>query len=208
MTERTLAAMAVVVVAAGCGGPTDPTSIGESVERQARQVVVTGRLMEYATGLPVPGMHLVFEQRNLSGQVLATAETTSDPTGTYVLTVAPGAWGTQGNDIIATVQVPETGVFHGDLLRDVGFHCVARYGVITDRQTRQPIANVRVRLLSQTVQTDSNGWYRVDFGCSGGPIGFNTTVMFFDAPGYKSSVLTIGRGVFAVERTDLFLGRR
>jgi hypothetical protein len=84
---------------------------------------------------------------------------------------------------------------------------VTRYGMVLDSQTFLPIVGAEVRG-SRVVTTDRDGWYQIDFGCSTGSTGFNTTSLTAVHPDYNSQQFSGGRGFQAVRRDDVALTRR
>jgi hypothetical protein len=75
----------------------------------------------------------------------------------------------------------------------------------TDVGSVYPVGVVRG---SRVVTTDRDGWYQIDFGCSTGSTGFNTTSLTAVHPDYNSQQFSGGRGFQAVRRDDVALTRR
>jgi hypothetical protein len=89
--------------------------------------------------------------------------------------------------------------------------CIARYGIVTDRDTGEPIDGVDVFLGANPgyhATTDLTGWYLVNAGCpAGGIIGFNTTLIYFSRPGYADGSRVVGRGLSGFQRLDWSISR-
>ena len=82
--------------------------------------------------------------------------------------------------------------------------CIARYGVVSDARTLRPVPGAMVILNTGSARTGADGWYRIDFGCSGGSIGFNAGHMRVSHPRYTPGDFPVGP-VRGVERFDIDL---
>jgi hypothetical protein len=135
--------------------------------------------------------------------------TTADAAGFYNLTIpAVGRYDVWVDArIIGSAEVTFPS-YRGDLLVP-SRTCVSRYGTVADGESRRPIANVAVSLGGQTVNSDAEGWYRIDLGCpANGFVGFNTTFIYFSHPDYADKSQVAGRGVSGVIRLDMTLQHR
>jgi hypothetical protein len=201
---RQLALAILIMLAVGCDkSPVAPTST---------EVHVNGTVLDYATGIPIPGVTVTFDN-SLSVPPEAPRRVTvvSDARGSYSASVPIG-------DYQAFVDGQWVGYLHltsspyrGDLLARWDT-CVARYGFITDAQTHRPIAGASVTIGgsgSGSAVTGIDGWYRIEFGCpANGQIGFNTTVLNATHPSYAAGSATVGRGISGVSRIDVELQPR
>jgi hypothetical protein len=201
-----LAFIFALAVGPACDTPTEPTRVARAVPRPTAAVTISGRVSEYSTNAATARARVGFGDLNFSGRFVANAEATTDAAGSYVLTIQPGSYlAAVDGQVVGSVHLVDASV-SGDLLINPG-RCVARYGVITDPRSHRPIEGVRVTLASRTVTSGSDGAYRIDLGCSG-PLGFNTTSMYFDYGENPRDCTPVGRGIDAVERIDMFLGGR
>ena len=83
--------------------------------------------------------------------------------------------------------------------------CISRYGVVSDARTLRPVPGATVMLNTGSARTGPDGWYRIDFGCSGGSIGFTTGHMRVTHPRYAQGQFPVGPGLRGVERFDVDL---
>jgi len=197
----------VMSAAAACSTPTEPTFAGYAEPRVTTPVIVSGRALAYPSDAALPSAVIAFGNLDFSGRFVADVTAIANTLGAYTASVRPGSYLVAvGARTVGTVRILETGTPRGDLLVNPG-PCVARYGVIADANSHRPLAGVTVKLGGRSATSESDGWYRIDLGCSGG-IGFNTTFIYFDLPGYPTHCQVVGRGIDGVERIDFFLSRR
>jgi hypothetical protein len=166
-------------------------------------VPVSGRVLEFAANTPVPNATVVF-----SGPTTTTTVTRTD--GSYTLVIPRiGIF----NLLVDGRPIGSTRVtgseYRGDLLVNPGI-CVARYGTVTDAQTRRPLSDASIYLLGRIATTGADGWYRLDFGCPTdtlfpGVVGGNTTFYYVGHPKYSPVQQGAGRGVARVRREDFEL---
>ena len=201
-------AVLAIALAAACDAPVAPTGVARASPRQDLAAArFAGRALDYGTSTGVPNLTVALGTV-LFPSFVADSQTTTDAGGSFSVTVPPGAYFAAVNGVFSGSINVTSGGARGDLLARWGT-CVARYGVVADAETRQPLAGVRVQLVGQTATTDADGWYRIDLGCpANGLVGFNTTFISFSHPDYPNTCQVAGRGVFGVARLDLFLGRR
>jgi hypothetical protein len=204
--------LALVVGLAACGRPPNATAPSlDSFERVSalglapgasfsKAMPIRGRVVRYINGAPISGALIRF-----ANDALGDITTTTDRDGHYELT-APGGVFTVIMDGLYFGTVRTLGArFRGDLFFDYPITCAARYGVVPDRRTWLPIEGATLSLLGHVVQSDADGWYRIDVGCpSPYPVG-GTTVMTVTHPNYMSRLQVVGRGVDAVGRVDIDL---
>jgi hypothetical protein len=186
---RNMMLACTILLALGCGAKT-PTS-------PSGGVTVSGRVLDFGTGLGVSGATVVFSD---------TAVT--DANGSYTMTVPPGSY-TPLVDGVAMGDARVRGSsYRGDLL--VRSHlCISRYGTLTDARTPRPVVDATVSLAGRSVKSGSDGWYRIDLGCTdNGLFGFNTTFIYVSHPNYVDYSQVVGRGVYKAFRLDLELQRR
>jgi hypothetical protein len=159
-------------------------------------VDIHGRVAEFATGQPVPGIGVTFGEFQL----------VTDQIGNYVIRVPTGDYELHVADepIVATVLVRGTWT-HGDFFTHGG-DCGARYGNITDRLTGRPVVGAALAVGIVPVFSDSDGWYRLDGGC-GSCGSCNTIFITASASGYETFTRTLGRGFRNVQRLDIALER-
>src|SRR5262245_53874246 len=87
--------------------------------------------------------------------------------------------------------------------------CIARYGIVVDKATQRPVFGARISNPYGSASTDSNGWFRVNLGCSGDTCaGFNTTFLYITHPNYADGQIMAGRGICFVSRMDIALEHR
>jgi hypothetical protein len=113
------------------------------------------------------------------------------------------------NDTLIGRGYPVGEDYRGDLLVNPGT-CVSRYGVVIDTRTLQPLAEVSLAILTNTLATTRiNGWYRIDWGCpASGWVGFNTTFLRASHPNYHSHDALLGRGISGSQRLDFILSAK
>jgi hypothetical protein len=205
---RFVVAVIVVHLAAGCAtSPTEPTG----------SLRVSGLVLAVTAYTGVPGATVIFdpsETFNGSIRVPSSAATrgVTDDNGFYTLAVsAIGDYRTWVDDEFVGMSQVTGSSYRGDFFVRGGTTCVARYGTITDADTRKPVsgATVSITLSTATAMSGSDGWYRIDLGCpANGLFGFNTTFLSIKHPGYADFSRIIGRGVSGVLRLDCELQRR
>jgi hypothetical protein len=109
--------------------------------------------------------------------------------------------------LVPLVRLTAAG-YRGDLFVRPGT-CVTRYGIVADNETLRPVANATVTLLASSAITAIDGWYRIDFGCPANSwVGANTTFMSVTHPNYVDGSVGVGRGVYSLQRIDVWLKRR
>lgn len=192
---RNLALAALILLTVGCHGlqmPSGPSSNG-----------VSGRVIDFASGVGVSGASIVFGER--------TART--DANGTYTIdSLASG----QYEPLVDGVWMGQSRVtgpgYRGDLLVRPGT-CVSRYATLADGGTHRPVAGATVGQvgpgLNASTVSGLDSWYRIDLGCpANGLVGFNTTALSVSHPNYVDPLRPVGRGVGGATRLDLDLERR
>jgi hypothetical protein len=177
-------------------------------------VRVNGIVIDYTTGLAVPGATVTFDNSfSVPPETPRTvaAVAVGDAMGAYTASVPVGYYSTYVDGQWVGVLHLTSSPFRGDLFGHWG-NCVARYGLITDAQTHRPIAGAAVSIsgtVSGTTVTGIDGWYRLEFGCpAGGSIGFNTTGLNATHPNYATGSASVGRGISGVGRIDVELQPR
>jgi hypothetical protein len=198
-----IASTILLIAAVGCdsGSPAVP-SVGHAVPR-GRPVTLSGRVLNFATGVGLSGATLGFTGADAALPPEATMVT--DASGSYK--VALPELGVH----YALVDGVQVGLLRvtgsddrGDLLARPG-SCVARYGTVADGLTLRPVAGATVSLGTKVV-TAEDGWYRIDLGCpTNGIIGSGTTFMYVSHPNYLQQSEVVGRGVAGVQRRDVWL---
>src|SRR5262249_16173168 len=171
---------------------------------------ITGRVIDFGTGAGVAAATVTFGHpvytntgRFVPGNPHVAV---ADAGGQYSLRLPSDNYTVWVNDgpIGSAVGTPS---YRGDLLVQPGL-CVSRYGTVTDVVNGWPIVNATVWLAGRRVETDQDGWYRIDLGCvPNGLYGFNTTFIYFSHPHYADASLVVGRGVFSVFRMGVALRR-
>jgi hypothetical protein len=154
---------------------------------------------------------VAFRSDPVLSATVATAVSGSDGSYTVVLPATrPGVfpWSVFVDGVsVAFMSLTASG-YRGDVFVRPGT-CVARYGIVLDALTLQPIADATVTLAGERTATAADGWYRIDLGCPAtGMVGFNTTFIYVSHPGYIDATQGVGRGIFSVYRLDLRLARR
>jgi len=114
--------------------------------------LVSGRVLDFASGGPVPGVAIQFDDQQLA----------ADATGGYTVTTTVRMHVVNAADASVTIWVhgPMT---RGDVFINIGPTCAARYGQVFDSQTGWPIENTTV----DGFRAGADGWYRRDGGCAG-----------------------------------------
>jgi hypothetical protein len=134
-------------------------------------------------------------------------QTTTDASGAFALDVPAGELVAYLDGVFAGTMAVHVGgpAFRGDLYANFG-SCVSRYGSVIDADTFQPVAGATVSLAGQTAVTGADGWYRLDFDCTG-QIGFGTTFIYVTHPGHQGFQRVVGRGISGTSRIDALLPR-
>jgi hypothetical protein len=189
--RRILLAVALLTSGIGCGGsPTEPTWDG--------RVQVAGTIRDFQTNAAIAGARVMI------GSETANA----DSSGRYSLAVAPGAQRVFVDDESVALVTPANRTYRGDFFGHLS-GCIARYGTIADKQTREPVAGATVSVGGVTTATDQTGWFRVSLGCPGSAcVGSNTTFLTITHPNYVNASFPAGRGICLVSRVDYELDRR
>jgi hypothetical protein len=181
---------ASVLLTAGCSTQQTPTTPSVGVR-------VSGRVLDFTTGLGVSGATVVFGN---------TAVTNAG--GSYAIIVPAGSYEPLVDGVWMGQARVRDSIYRGDLLVRSGL-CVSRYGTLTDARTQRPVVDATVSLAGQSVRSGFDGWYRIDLGCTeNGLYGFNTTFIYVSHPNYVAYSQVVGRGVYKVSRLDLELDRR
>jgi len=164
---------------------------------------VQGRVIDFASQGGLAGIAVGFGVNFPTVDVQAT----TDATGAFALDLPAGELVAYLDGAFAGTMAVHVGgpAYRGDILGNGG-GCVSRYGTVTDAATFQPVAGATVSLAGKTTVTGTDGWYRLDFDCTG-PLGFNTTFISAAHQGYKDFSRVVGRGVANVNRLDIELQR-
>lgn len=208
--RRAASIMVLLVSAVGCA--TQPP--GAPSHANTGPVIVSGRVLDFSTNAGVAGATVSFGTID-GGPFAAVGTTTSNAAGSDTLSVpriaqTPGLrpWYVEVDGASIGRALLTVAGYRGDLLVHPGT-CVARYGIVADSQTLRPIAGATVKLLEASAITTIDGWYRIDFGCPGSSwVGSNTTFMSVTHPEHLDGSETVGRGVYSVERIDVWLQPR
>jgi hypothetical protein len=190
--------MAIVSYACSDRTPTTPTPVPPP-SPPAQALRVTGRVIDYRTGTPVPGVIMRWRGTNdAPGQQFDLVGVDADASGNFSA-VLPVADAFQINfepniyQSAALVRVPGKQL-QTDLIVNAG-SCVMRYGTVIDKVTRQPIAGATVRRAG-TVVTDASGNYRIEIGCEPRDYtywGIGTTILEVTHPAYAAAFVFDGR---------------
>jgi hypothetical protein len=187
--SKILGAVFILLGLTSCSSPSEPSSVAQASPTQ----IVSGQIIDFVTGAPLPGRQFRFD----------TQQIVTDANGRYSIEVATG-------DHSVRLDSGETGSISarysptkGDVFANIG-NCQGRYGVVFDLSTGRPIAGAKVSL-TRSATTGTDGWYRVDSGC--GQTYFNTTFFVTDAPGYQRYSEFMGRYVNGLVRQDIGLKR-
>ena len=194
MRQLLIALVVLAVCSCDEGGPTGPSG---------GPPLIRGRVINFITQAPVTGATVQFTNESAA----VDARATSTAGGTYELALPRTGYYTASVDgaIVGTVYGVGS-AYRGDLFV-AGASCVSRFGTVTDAETSRPVAGATVTVVNGTAVTGSDGWYRIDLGCSG-PIGSGTTFMHVTHPKYVPLEQVAGRGVNGVHRRDLLLERK
>jgi hypothetical protein len=189
--RRTSLLVILVMPGFGCdGSPTEPTWNG--------RVQVAGTIRDFQSNTAIAGARVT----------VGSETTTADPGGRYSLSVEPGQHRVFVDDEAVALITPIERTYRGDFFGRLA-GCIARYGTIVDRQTRQPVAGAAVSAGGATTTTDQTGWFRLSLGCPGSPcVGSNTTFLTITHPNYVNGSFPAGRGICFVSRVDYELDRR
>ena len=176
--------------------PTGPSG-GDPIRR------VQGRVLDFASQSGLPGVTVGFG-RNFPDVLF---QTTTDASGAYTLDLPAGELIAIVDGVFAGTLAVHVGgpAFRGDLFGNVG-NCVSRYGSVIDGDTFRPVAGATVSLGGQTAVTGPDGWYRLDFGCTG-YLDFGTTFIYVTHPGHQNFQRVVGRGIGGASRIDALLLR-
>lgn len=201
----------------GCGkdrplaeSPTTPTPIAVTPPAPAR---VQGVVLDFQTARPIAGAVVGFAMSlGVNNAPVGMNETAvSDANGRYSLSEPPARASNQPyyfivDDHFAGSGFPRATHYRADVAVDRG-QCIARYGMVLDSQTREPIVGATARNLSNVLKatTDKDGWYHIDFGCGVTSLGFNTTWHIMSHPDYKDANFLSGRGISGNFREDVLL---
>jgi hypothetical protein len=192
-------ALLVLILLAACNGrqPAGPSSAQSTFDIQG--VWVSGRVVDFATGVGVSGLTVRFGD--------TTAVTGVE--GGYLFALPAIGLYEPSIDGVRMGSSRVTGsTYRGDFLVRPGT-CVSRYGTLTDGRTLRPVAGAGVSLGGQQVTSGPDGWYRIDLGCpENGWLGFNTTFIYASHPAYADKSQVVGRGIAGVIRLDLELQQR
>jgi hypothetical protein len=187
--------LAVLAVSTACND--SPTRPGDRAS-----VRVTGVIRDFRSDAPVVGAQVVF------GAVTASTELSGRLAGRYAVQVEAGEHRVSIDDEpIGSVWL-EGRTYRGDFyVRTAG--CIARYGIVRDRQTRRPVPGATVSWFGNpSTTTDNGGWFTLSLGCPEVPcIGFNTTSLSVEHPRFETRMVPIGRGFCFVHRLDIELDR-
>jgi hypothetical protein len=193
----------LVVVIAGflAIGCTDNSPTGPS----SNAFPISGRVIDYRTQASVAGAVVRFRgEMGTSGE----REAVSDARGQYsVMIPAFDRYHITVNGTNLGLTPISTTEYRGDLYVNTS-GCRARYGVVVDATTNEPLegATVRVPEAPATV-TGADGWYFVDGGCPGVVLPGGTTVMTVSHPRFEHGSAVVGRGFAGFLRQDFTLQR-
>jgi hypothetical protein len=173
-------------VIACSASPTQPSWDG--------QVRVTGSIRDFPTDAAINGARVT----------IGNTRATTDANGTYSLAVPAGDQhiSVDGESVADVAMKDRT--YRGDFYVHLT-GCVARYGTVIDKQTRQTVSGANLFFAGSRVPvvTDQTGWFRFSLGCPGTLcIGFNTSFVTITQPDYRDGLGVLGRGVCRVERAD------
>lgn len=198
---RTLLAAILGLLTIGCARQTStspsPAAAPWTPSCVAGVVHVTGQVVDFGSGLGLPGATVAFDHTAITGAG-----------GAYTMRLPPGLY-TPMVDGVAMGDARVRGcTYRGDFLVRSGL-CVARYGTVTDVRTQRPVVDATVSLSGRSVRSGADGWYRIDLGCpENGAYGFNTTFIYASHPDYVDHSRVVGRGIYKVYRIDLELEPR
>ena len=192
--RRAALAGVLLISGIGCGGsPTEPTWNG--------RVQVTGTIRDFQSNAALAGARVT----------IGSETATTDASGRYSLSIEPGSHGVLVDEESVALVTPTNRTYRGDFFGHLS-GCVARYGTIVDKQTRQPVAGAVVSAgaaTAATATTDHTGWFRLSLGCPGSAcVGFNTTFLTVTHPNYANASFVAGRGICFVSRVDYELDPR
>jgi hypothetical protein len=204
---RHLTVAVLVMVAVGCHKQSSPVAPTASAE-----VRVNGRVLDYATGIPIPGATVTFDNYlSVPSEAQRIVTAVADAMGGYEAFVPVGSYQTFVDGQWVGYLHLTSSPYRGDFLGRWGT-CVARYGIITDAQTHRPVHGATVSIggsVSGDALTGIDGWYRLEFGCpTAGYLGFNTTILSAMHPSYAPGTASVGRGISGVSRIDVELQPR
>jgi hypothetical protein len=204
---RFLRVTVLAMFAVGC--EKQPSPVGPSSSADVR---VTGRVLDYGTGSPITGATVTFDNSlSLPPEARRIVSAVTDASSSYTALVPVGYYQTFVDGQWVGYLHLTSSPYRGDLLGRWGT-CVARYGIISDAQTHRPIPGAKVSIggsVTGNTLTESDGWYRLEFGCpAGGSIGFNTTTLNVTHRSYAPGSASVGRGISGVSRIDVELQPR
>lgn len=201
----TAGAMMAALALQACDGDRVPAAPSPSVPTTpVTPRVVRGTVLDFQTQAPLANAVV-----RVGTQISGGTEVVTDVTGRYSMPQPPHSGQSYYftvNDTLVGRGYPVGADYRGDLLVNPGT-CVARYGVVIDARTLQPLAEVSLAIFTNTLATTgTDGWYRVDWGCpASGWVGFNTTFLRASHPNYFSRDELLGRGIGGAQRLDFIL---
>ena len=202
MSERSRALtiiLALAVPAPGCGS--DPLTGPSDIP-----VTFSGRVVDYRTQSPAAAV--VVRLGPLVESDFSPSEATTNGYGRYVVTVPRTTTFTVSVDGVFAGTARINGrAYRGDLFIRGGT-CIARYGIVIDSRSLQPIQGAMLTLTGMTTTSGADGWYRIDLGCPDVVLPGGTTFINVSHPDYQARTQVVGRGVAGVSRLDLDLERR
>lgn len=214
-----LAAILLSASLAACGSDqrtvpaasTAPTPIGETPPIATQPTRVQGVVLDFQTAKPIARAVVGFSTDFFTAPIGMTETAVSDANGRYSLVEPTPRANGQPYSFVVDNQLrgwgyPKARNYRADIAVDKG-KCVARYGMVLDSKTFEPIVGATARNLSNQVRatTDKDGWYHIDWGCGVDSIGFNTTWHIMSHPNYNSTNFASGRGISGNFRQDVML---
>jgi len=208
---------AVIIAASLCACSNDHRSVGATPTTPTSPAPpgrVQGVVLDFQTAKPIPGAVVGFSKSPVVGFSEVIESTVTDADGRYSLPEPPARGVNEPYGFVVDNQYlgrgyPRSRNYRGDVAVDRG-KCVARYGMVLDSRTYAPIVGATALDLGNQVRatTDKDGWYRIDWGCGVGYVGFNTTWHIMSHPNYNSRNFAGGRGIIGTFREDVMLDRK
>jgi hypothetical protein len=196
--------------------PTSPTSPAPQPPAQAT-VRVSGRVIDYATGIAVAGQTVRWWTGSNSQLIVRNISSVTDDSGRFQIEVPVTDDFTPLADTLrfdipqtfGSIRIPAKSL-ETDIMVNPG-GCNVRYGYVYDAFTHQPIAGARVSRWT-TATTDASGFYRLEIVCNAPQdrsFGIGTTTISASHPAYHGTSEIDGRSEWTgrpgINRVDFAL---
>jgi hypothetical protein len=217
MRFRTFGFIILAVALSACSESSPPTAPTPSAPASAATVRVSGRVIDYATGMGVAGQAVRWWTGWNSHLIVRNVNSITDAEGRFQIEVPVTEDFTPLVDTLlfdipdtsGSIRIPAKSLDTTIIINPGS--CNVRYGYVYDAVTHQPIAGARVSRRN-TATTDANGFYRIEIVC-GAPAdqnwGIGTTTIGASHPAYQGTYEIDGRSEWTgrpgIRRVDFAL---